>query len=785
MAGAPAGNTSFVEGESGAVEANATVRITNITASARTGATVSVTTSATPSGSFSRAISETRFGDRLEIQAIDAAGNESPVTTITAGPELTSLTLRVVGDEPQTGVAGQRLPDPLQVQVTAPPPHDEIRQVAVLFEVRSGDGTLTRTRGITGTSGIATTELTLGGEGTHEVVARLEIDPANEIVLEAEAVGAPRIDSVSPAQAQPGQTVTIRGANFSPIARHNEVTFGDESADVTEATSTRLVVEVPLFALDGAVTVTLTGISSNGTAFDVLPVPVNAPPVGSVEIETFAGGDGTIVLPFEDAGTEYVLAVQATSPTSNTFSTRISVRGATVSAAAPSRGLAPAGARGSRIAGESWIRAMERDALRRLPRTARSVTRRQGLEPAQDLGSKRPFFVVNSAGPIAITDPDNFDEVTATLRYKGENTLVYVDDRVPGTRITDAMLTSLGNRFDDQIYPRDVGAFGEPSDEDGNGRVIILLSPTVNSLTTQEIFDQGSRIVGFFFGIDLLFHPSQNPFANDGEVFYSVVPDPDPPVFGAAPIETGEDYVDLVAGVAAHEFQHMISFNWHVCRDTSPCQQLGQQETLWLDEGLSHMAEAINDLHFQNQLRGALFLATPHLTSLVAGGNDLDERGASYLFVQYLVDRFGEDILRDMVVDAGLAGRSGIVNVDHAADTAFTFLFHEWASTLFLDGLGLSNDPVFDLPSRNLRNDFAFGKNVLNSNPDTPDRITTEYLDITERDILGVREQGLTVNQRGTSAAYVRIGSPARIAVPVEIDGAINSELQVTVIRVQ
>lgn len=771
-----------MDGQDGAVEANADVRITNLTASERTGSTVRVVTDATASGSFSRSILA-ELGDQIEIVAIDAAGNESPATTISAGPAITSLNLRVVGDEPQTGVSGQALVDPLQVQVTAPPPHGEIRGVAVLFEVRSGGGVLSRSRAITTAAGIATTDLTLGPEGTHEVVARLELDPANEIVLEAESVGAPRIDQVTPAEAEPGETIEIRGANFSPIARHNDVRFGNEAAEVSEASPTRLVVEVPLFALDGAITVSLTGVSSNAQAFEVLPVPVDAPAVGSADLDVLAGGDGEIVLPFEDASTEYLLVVQATSPTPNTFSTTFSASGgATLSASSPAGGLTPAAARRSRIEGESRIREMERDALRQLPATVRNDPPRGGLQPAQELGSQRDFFVVNSAGPIAIGDRDNFDQVTATLRYRGENTLVYVDDRVSGTSITDAMLNSLGNRFDDQIYPRDVGAFGEPSDEDGNGRVIILLSPTVNSLTTQEIFEQGSRVVGFFFGIDLLFDPVSNPFANDAEVFYSVVPDPNA-TFGAAPTETGSDYVDLVAGVTAHEFQHMISFNWHVCRNQTPCQQRGQQEALWLDEGLSHQAEAINDQHFQNQLRAALFLATPQSTSLVGGGNELDERGASYLFVQYLVDRFGEGILRDMVVDAGLAGRSGIVNVDVATDVAFTFLFHQWASTLFLDGQGLTADPVFDLPSRNLRSDFAFGKEVLNSNPETPDRITTEYLDLVTRDILEVRETDLTITQHGTSPAYVRVTSPGRVNAPVTVDGAIGSELQVTVIR--
>lgn len=767
---------AFVQGAPGAVEANARVRLENPTASERTGSTIRTTVDANAEGAFQTSITA-RIGDELEVQAVDAAGNESPILVVTAGPALSSLTLRTVGNEPQVGVAGQELVDPVQVQVTAPAPHGEIRGVAVLFEVATGGGSLRLERAVTDNQGIAGARYTLGPDvGTNEIVARLELVPEKEIVVEIEAVGPPRIDSITPAEAKPGDEVEIRGENFSPIARHNRVLFGSEVGDVVEASPTRLIVEVPPFATQGDIVVELTGVASNSIQIDLLPVPVDAPPVGNVELVTMNRGDGQVVLPFEDADSEYVLILQAMKPNSQSFSTTVSGDAVALSASVDAGGLAPAG-RSPRLVGESLIREMERRVVERLPRTVRNEAPRGGLSPAQEVGSKRDFFVVNTAGPIAIADGSNFDQVTATLRFKGDNTLVYVDDAATPGSITDAMMNALGGEFDDEVYPRNVGAFGATSDEDGNDRVIILLSPTVNSLTTQQIFDQGARIVGFFFGIDLLFDPVSNPFANDAEVFYSVVPDPNA-VFGAAPMETGDDYVDLIISVAAHEFEHMISFNWHVCKDQTPCQNRGQQETLWLDEGLAHMAEAINGLDFQNLLRSGLFLATPQQTTLVGGGDELDERGASYLFVQYMVDRLGEQVLGRLVQDAGLAGLTGITNVDAATDLAFVFLFHQWAATLLLDGSDIPNDDVFEMPSLNLRAGFEIAKQALNNS--RPGRVTTDYLDLQSRE---VPDASLTVTQRGTSPAYVRVTTRGRANAPVTIDGASGSELQVTVVR--
>lgn len=775
---APQVDTAFVEGEEGAVEANARVRVTNLSASERTGATVRSTASASSAGAFTASITA-RLGDELEILAIDAAGNESQALLLTAGPAISSLTLRPVDNEPQVGVAGQRLEDPIQVKVTAPPPDGEVRGVAVLFEVRSGGGTLQIARDVTDSDGIAGVPYTLGPDlGTNEIVARLEVDPGNEIVIEAEAVGPPRIDSVTPQEAEPGETVEILGQNFSPIGHHNKVRFGAEAGTVREASPTRLLVEVPPFAMDGTVVVELTGVASNGVQFDVLPVPVDAPPVGDVELTTLSGGDGRIVLPFEDATTEYVLILEAMRPNAQSFSATLSGDAIALSASTGAGGLAPASSR-TGLVGESLIREMERRAIDRLPATVRNEAPRGDLVPAQEVGSKRDFFVVNEAGPITITDRSSFDQVTATLRFKGDNTLIYVDDRATSGSITDPMMNDLGRRFDDEVYQRQVAAFGEPSDEDANGRVIILLSPTVNSLTTQEIFDQGSRIVGFFFGIDLLHDPLNNPFANDAEVFYSIVPDPNA-IFGAAPSETGADYVDLVDGVAAHEFQHMISFNWHVCKNITPCQPRDQQEALWLDEGLSHMAEALVGHHRQNLLRSALFLATPQSTSLVGGGNELDERGAAYLMVQYIVDRLGEQVLKELVQEAGLAGRTGITNINVVTDTAFTFLFHQWAATLLLDGPTLPNDDVFEMPSLNLSGGFDIAKQALNNQ--RAGTISTDFLDLQSRHLPG---SSLTLTQQGTSPAYVRVTSRGRANLPVTIDGASGSELQVTVVRIR
>lgn len=748
-----------VKGQPGAVEANALVRVTNVDASSRTSATVQINGQAGADGAFQLSL-QAQVGDRLEVVAIDASGNASAATTIQSGPAPASLELRPVAEDEQVGVAGRTLTDPLQVKVTAPAV-GEVPGVAIVFEIVSGGGQLSDTRAVTDADGLAAVEFTLGPElGAHAVAARLEILPQKEIVFTAEAVGEPRIDAVDPGAGMPGDVVEVTGANFSPIARHNVVRFGGEKGTVFESTPTSLSVEVAAFATAGPVTVELTGVASNAVAFDVAPAPVEAPPVGDVELVTLAGGKGRVFLPFESAAHEYIVIVQAMKPQASTFTTRVVGAGVTIE---PRGGLAGAGGP-SPIAGESLIRALERRVVPELPPPVYAERR---LAVAQTIGSKREFFVVNDAGPINIRDESKFDRVTATLKFVGDNSLIWVDDRTPPENLPDLRVEQIGRQFDASVYPRDVGAFGATSDIDGDGKVNVLLSPTVNSLTTPAISLAGARIVGFFFGIDLLPHPTQNPFSNETEVFYAVIPDPDRR-FGSA-VVTVEEIVELLLGVFAHELEHMISFNHHVLVHD------GAFEALWLDEGLAHMAEAINHFHFQNELRSAFFLDSPGLTSLVTGGDALDERGAAYLFVQYMADRFGEEVLGRLVQTS----LTSTTNVSTATDVAFQFLFHEWAAALFLDDTGLAIDPRFEIPSLDVRDTFEESKELLNRNQNPP-RIPNDFLDVTTTRLPG----GATVvEQVGTSPVYLKVTARARANAPIEIEGEAGSELQVTIIR--
>ena len=199
------------------------------------------------------------------------------------------------------------------------------------------------------------------------------------------------------------------------------------------------------------------------------------------------------------------------------------------------------------------------------------------------LGSSQEFHVLSdfSSGSTYSTD-------TATLKFIGTHLLIYVSKNAPGPAdgthgFTDAQLVALGKTFDLDLYPINVATFGSPSDIDADGRVIVLLSPIINKLTQAGTCSTQGFIAGFFNAVDLL--PADFVGKSNGaEIFYSLVPD----INGTfSCTHTMADVERLIPSTFVHEFQHMISFGQHVIA------RGGTTRSLWLNEGLSHIAEEL------------------------------------------------------------------------------------------------------------------------------------------------------------------------------------------------
>ncbi len=324
----------------------------------------------------------------------------------------------------------------------------------------------------------------------------------------------------------------------------------------------------------------------------------------------------------------------------------------------------------------------------------------------QQVGSTRTFKVLSKI-PASDNEQLTFATITATLRFAGQNILIYIDQQSPGGGFTDAVITKLGTWFDQDLYPIGVNTFGSESDLDANDRVIVLMTPVVNALTSKDNCDV--VIAGFFFGLDF----TQDPNSNRGEVFYSLVPDPDG-VFScprsAATVEASAPPTFI------HEFQHMISYNQHVLvRD-------GADEETWLNEGLSHVAEEVVARFYENKYppipgQGSLFSSndtarvfiinditnsyqflestTGTSLTLFERTGTLEERGAAWLFLRWLADQKDSTIFGRLVQTS----LTSVANVENVAGESFPALFGDWALALWTDSI--PGHPRESVPPRN------------------------------------------------------------------------------------
>jgi len=619
-----------------------------------------------------------------------------------SAPTLPEVETVVAGGDAQYGTAGQLLETPLHAVVRSTASGEGQAAVTVLWSVEDGDATLAGSAAtVTDSTGSTYARLRLGA-APGEVRVRVTVQKQRSAWAEFHAflVEAPRLSSLSATSANAGDTITLSGSNFSPIADQDVALFSGIRGRVVTATTTELHVEVPpcLPARTVEVTVRLGAVASQGIALAVAKGGdvTNLDVAGSLDVDdptglscvqlSGAGGARYLVVALSAStvgAAEYGYTLTGlASPTAPTPTAAQAVRRSAVAARTPEFAQAF----------EEGIRDSEARLVRGGAPPAAATTLRAAPSLVPAVGDRRSFKVLNSAG--------GFDDVTGVARYVGSHGALYVDETAPQGGLQPSDLETLAAEFDEVIYPTVTGVFGMPSDIDGNGRVIILFTPAVNRLTPRG---SDSFVGGFFYGLDLLDQSG----SNRGEVFYALVPDPTGVYSDPRPTDK---VMGVIPAILAHEFQHMVHFNQRVLK-------LGASnvEALWLSEGLAQMSEelvaqayaALGDSagvarHREgNRTRARDFLSDPSAVSLIVttGKGSLAERGAGWLHVLYLWDRGGgNDILRRLTQTT----LTGTANVTAVMGVPWLDLISDWESALYLDDLGPNAFP-YEYPHVNLR----------------------------------------------------------------------------------
>jgi hypothetical protein len=359
--------------------------------------------------------------------------------------------------------------------------------------------------------------------------------------------------------------------------------------------------------------------------------------------------------------------------------------------------------------------------------------------------------------------------------------MVIVSDTAnPRNGFTDAEYRQFALAFDTLAYPVDVANFGEPSDVDRNQRVIAFFTRAVNEETPRNA---DYVIGGFFWERDLF--PNNVPVAQGGcagsnaaELFYMLVPDPTGAINGNV---RSKSYVsEVTVGTLAHEFQHLINAARRIYVTDAD-----DYEDVWLNEGLSHIAEELVfyratgsaprarltaqsvratgtvfdmfNLYGNDNLRRVLtYLRDTETRSPFGNDDDLETRGATWQFLRYAADRLAatssasESALWKKLVDNKTYGRRNLQQVI-GTSVPLDDWFRDWTVANYVDAQAPA---LTGLESRFTQPSWSF-RSVLSSYSDTQGR---PYA-LGTRTLTNDAPQSLRLN--GGSAAYLRFAVPA------------------------
>jgi immune inhibitor A len=290
--------------------------------------------------------------------------------------------------------------------------------------------------------------------------------------------------------------------------------------------------------------------------------------------------------------------------------------------------------------------------------------RLQGLEnfPRTLVAPSTPYQVGEEQYFWISNNNDENVRVQATLQYITEHSYFWIEN---GVSYSQSQLRDLADTFEQEIYPTNREFFGSEWSPgvDSDPHIYILYARGI-----------GDDIAGYFSSADE-YPPQVNQYSNSHEMF----------VFNADNSPLSDEYT---YGVLAHEFQHMI--HWYQDRN----------EASWLNEGFAELAVLLNgyyssgfdwmytsepDMQLNNWPDDSVEDTTPHY-------------GASFLFVTYFLDRFGETATQALVAhpDNDLDSVDAVLREINAVDTRTGQLisaddvFLDWTITNYLldNGVG-------------------------------------------------------------------------------------------------
>ena len=319
-------------------------------------------------------------------------------------------------------------------------------------------------------------------------------------------------------------------------------------------------------------------------------------------------------------------------------------------------------------------------------------------------------------------------------------------------------LKEMADQFDGIIYPKIREHFGNEPDIDGDPKVFILLD---------DIRDGSGSFRGYFWAGNQFARTSQA-LSNEKELLNIDLF----PSFALLPEDT--------FGTVAHEFTHMVIYNEGYYLENNVLKGLER----WLEEGLTQYGQYLFDGKFSSNLdefikKPDTILADNRITEVWLGPSPFANYGASFLWMFYLVEKYGGSNLpgffRNMIRfrDGGMGSIDAVLktfNVDSKA------VFGDWAIANYLDKTRKRDG--------SLLNDGKWGYNVDNDFNTSNDLGKFERLPVkfSEKVILTEKVTARSSNVNPWAADYIEIsGNTGNLNIG--FDGKDSGQFKTAVIK--
>jgi len=293
---------------------------------------------------------------------------------------------------------------------------------------------------------------------------------------------------------------------------------------------------------------------------------------------------------------------------------------------------------------------------------------------AATIGETKSFYIDSSY------DISGREKISANLRKISSKLYFYIDVswwntlNSSGQNQVEQKIDDLADEFEEKIYPTLISNFGSEWKPgiDKDNHITVLIHPMKSS--NGGYFSTGDGYSKYLV-----------PTSNEKEMVY---------------ISTDYITTSLAKSFLAHELVHLITFN-------QKDRIRNVEEEVWLNEARAEYASTLcgYDLEYQGsnlENRVGEFLKNPS-DSITEWGNSSVDYGALNLFIQYLNDHYGKEILKDSLHSSEI----GISSINYALEKNgfeenFSDVFTDWTITVLVNDCSLGEKYCYK--NKNLKN---------------------------------------------------------------------------------